>query len=102
MLAQGRHQNYISVPSHEIGYCEIKSVSVWFSCSTANLLFFCAPYWQHVIKSGKSNFRVVGKYMDRRYCSARHVGLFKLDSAVRKGRKLLDIYRLNDTPEVEK
>ena len=36
--------------------------------------------------------------MYRRYCSARHVGLFKLDSAVRKGRKLLDIYRLNDTP----
>ena len=57
-------------------------------------------YWQHVIKSGKSNFRVVRKYMDRRYCNARHVGLFKLDSAVRKGRKLLDIYRLNDTPDV--
>ena len=71
MFAQGRRQNYIGVPSHTIGYCETKSV--YPSGLVVLQLIFCfvehhiialhCHYWQHVIKSGKSNFRVVMKYL---------------------------------------
>ena len=71
MFAQGRRQNYIGVPSHAIGYSETKSV--YPSGLVVLQLTFCfvehlisalrCHYWQHVIKSGKSNFRVVMKYL---------------------------------------
>ena len=71
MFAQGRRQNYIGVPSHAIGYCETKSVypsglvvlQLTFCFIEHHIIALRCHYWQHVIKSGKSNFRVVMKYM---------------------------------------
>ena len=71
MFAQGRRQNYIGVPSHAIGYFETKSVypsglvvlQLTFCFVEHHIIALSCHYWQHVIKSGKSNFRVVMKYM---------------------------------------
>ena len=71
MFAQGRRQNYIGVPSHAIGYCETKSVypsglvvlQLTFCFVEHHIIALRCHSWQHVIKSGKSNFRVFIKYM---------------------------------------
>ena len=71
MFAQGRRQNYIGVPSHAIGYCETKSVypsglvvlQLTFCFVEHHIIALRCHYWQHVIKSGKSKFRVVMKYL---------------------------------------
>ena len=71
MFAQGRCQNYIGVPSHAIGYSETKSVypsglvvlQLTFCFVEHHIIALRCHYWQHVIKSGKSNYRVVMKYL---------------------------------------
>ena len=71
MFAQGRRQNYVGVPSHAIGYCETKSVypsglvvlQLTFCFVEHHIIALRCHSSQHVIKSGKSNFRVVMKYM---------------------------------------